>query len=293
MTDRQTCPLCSRKLSADRYVCRECERTARSNLYTIAAFAGWCDSKRARMGSAWSVGGGSRAAEQPVPFDPRVTKVIQPIHNDLTGWARIVWDEAPIGADEQSPGLDTSSVAKWLVTHCAWMSTTRHADTAFPSFESAKVNLENLFDRPPEKVYLGRCNADTEFGPCPESLYKDVDDASGTIACPRCGRDTDVADRREELGEGVENYLGTARELSRLLRLVLGEQATSAKTLWAYAKHGLIQSHGVRFEYDTLGRRREVPTYRVGDVREAARILDADEEQRKSFRKTMRGIVAS
>ena len=285
------CPICSRQLSADRFVCRECEKTATADLSSIATFANWCDSKRARIGSTWSIGGGSRASERPIPFDPRVTLVIQPIHNDLAGWARIVWDEAPAATDEKIPGLDTASVARWLVGHVSWMSTTEHAPTAFKAWERARISLEGLFDSPPEKVYLGPCNADTEFGPCPESLYKDVEVQAATIPCPRCGRDVSVDDRRSELADDVENYLGTARELSRLLRLVLGEEA-SPKMLWAYARHGLIQSHGVRVEHDTLGRKREVPTYRIGEVREAARIVASDETERKAVRRIMRGIVA-
>ena len=288
MTD--TCPICSRALGADMFVCHECVKSARTNLESVAEFCQWADEKRARMGSTWSIGGGSRATETPIPFDPRVTLVVKPIHNDLTTWARIVWDDAPKLSDPA--GMETSSIARWLVGYCAWFATRKDGQEAFSAWERARKSLENLYDRPPEKVYLGTCKANTEFGPCPESLYKDVEDMSATITCPKCGRDLDVDERKEELAVGVEDYLGTARELSRLLRLVLGEQAASAKVLWAYAKHGLIQSHGVRVEYDTLGRRREVPTYRVGDVREAARILDADEEQRKSFRRTMRGIVA-
>lgn len=291
MTD-QACPTCARPVPESRYVCTHCTKTARAHLHSIAAFAGWCDSKRARMGSTWSVGRGSRGTERPVPFDPRVTQVINPIHNDLTTWARIVWDEAPIASDEDLVGIDTSSIAKWLVNHCEWLATTVHGETAFHAWDVAKDKLERLFDRPPDKVYLGRCNASTDFGPCPESLYIEVGDVSAHVACPRCGAATPVDDRRAELAVGVENYLGTARELSRLLKLVLGENA-SAKTLWAYAKHGLIQQHGVRVEHDTLGRRREVPTYRIGEVREAARTVAQDEDQRKAIRRIMRGEVAA
>lgn len=63
--------------------------------------------------------------------------------------------------------------------------------------------------------------------------------------------------------------------------------------LWAYYRHGLIQQHGVRVEHDTLGRRREVPTYRIGEIREAARILASDDTERKAIRRIMRGIVTA
>lgn len=284
------CPICSRVRPSDLFVCRECVGTAQKHLASIADFASWCDEKRARMGSTWSVGGGSRACETPVPFDPRVSKVLGPIHNDLTTLARIVWEEAP-GLSEPR-GTDTASVADWLLGHVPWIATTEHAEVAFPTWERANGNLERLFDRPPEKVYLGRCNASTDFGPCIESLYVEAGDMPAQVTCPRCTRDVVVSDRRDELAVGVENYLGTARELSRLLRLVLGEDA-SPRMMWAYAKHGLIQSRGSRVEFDTMGRQREVPTYRIGEVREAARIIALDEQERKRIRKTMRGEVVA
>ncbi|NUR80326.1 MAG: hypothetical protein HOP97_03975 [Terrabacter sp.] len=262
---------------------------ARANLWNIAAFATWSDSKRARIGSAWSVGGGSRVAETPVPFDPRVSRVLVPIHNDLTGWARIVWDDAPNYSEPAA--VDTASVARWLVDYAAWFAGRQDGPDAFAAWERARLSLERLFDRPPDRVYLGRCGADTDYGPCSESLYLEVGNQQPTVDCPRCTHGVVVADRRDQLAAGVENYLGTARELSRLLSLVLGEDA-NPRMLWAYAKHGLIQSHGVRVEFDTLGRRREVDTYRIGEVREAARMLAADEAQRKSVRRIMRGSVA-
>jgi len=286
----QTCPMCSRVISSDTFVCRECAKTAKAHLASIATFADWADGKRARMGSAWSIGGGSRATETPVPFDPRVTVVFKPVHNDLVGWARIVWDDAPDLGDPA--GTATADIARWLMGYVEWFATRQDGQDAFTAWARSDDSLERLYDSPPEKVYLGRCNASTDFGPCPESLYAEVGSIPPHLNCPKCGSVTDTEERQEELKVGVENYLGTARELSRLLKLVLGEDA-SPRMLWAYAKHGLIQSHGVRVEHDTLGRRREVPTYRIGDVRQAARILAADDEQRKAVRRIMRGIVAA
>ena len=285
-----TCPLCSRAISGDAFVCRECTKTAKANLASIATFADWADGKRARMGSAWSIGGGSRGTETPMPFDPRVTLVLKPVHNDLTGWARIAWDDAPSLSDPA--GTATADIARWLVTYCDWFATRQDGVDAFTAWQRSNESLEQLYDSPPEKVYLGRCNASTDFGPCSESLYAEVGSVPSHLECPHCGATTVTDDRRAELAEGVENYSGTARELSRLLKLVLGEDA-SPKMLWAYARHGLIAQHGMRVEWDTLGRKREVPTYRIGDVRQAARILASDDEQRKTIRRIMRGIVAA
>lgn len=296
MTAR-TCPLCSRILSPERFACRTCEDDARKNLRSIATFAGWADSKRARMGSSWSIGGGSRATETPVPFDPRVTRVVAPIHNDLTGWARIVWDGAP-GASEDVPGLDTRSVALWLVGYVAWIATTEQAGDAFAAWESARANLEVLFDNPPERVYVGKCGHRTPgpdgetLGPeCPEALYVEVENKPEAAACGRCGHLTNIAERSEELAEKVGDYLGTARELSRLLRLVLGEDA-NPRMLWAYAKNGLIGAHGHRLEYDTLGRARQVPLYKIREVRAAAETVASDVERRRAVKRTMRGDCA-
>lgn len=285
-----TCPICSRATPESAFTCRECVKSARANLRSIASFADWADSKRARMGSAWSVGGGSRAAETPLPFDPRVTIVFEPVHSDLVGWARIVWDDAPNLGDPA--GTATADVARWLSSYVEWFAGRPDGPDAFTAWEKSNAKLEGLYDHPPEKVYLGRCNANTDFGPCPESLYAEVGAIPETLTCRKCAAETLTSERQSELAEGVENYLGTARELSRLLKLVLGEDA-SPKKVWAYAKHGLIQQHGLRAEYDTLGRRREVPTYRIGEVREAARILASDNDQRKEVGKIMRGMAVA
>lgn len=286
----QTCPLCTRAISADTFACSTCADAAKANLRAVADFASWADDKRARLGSVWSVGQGSRAAEQPLPYDPRVTRVLQPIHNDLTGWARIVWDEIP-SAQDQPASTDTAGVARWLSTSCAKIARLPFADEAFAAFEKARESLERLFDRPPDKVYLGRCKADTDYGECTESLYVEAGALPASVTCPRCSAVIAVSDRQAELAQDVEDYNGTARELSRLLRMVLGEDA-SPRMIWAYEKHGLIQQRGTRVEFDTMGRRREVPMYRIGEVREAAKIMAQDEEKRRTVRRTMRGAVA-
>lgn len=285
------CLKCGRAVS-DAYCCQICADSARKHLAHIADLTRYADEKRARIGSCHPSDTGGRTAEVPLPFDPRVSKVLNPIKIALHGTARVVLELAPedVG-DDTSPNAESlPSVADWLIQFTDWL---RHQDFGaeeFDTFERASGNVLRLFDRPPDKLYVGQCRAEDDEGKlCPEMLYVEVNGRgeaeSAVINCPRCKTQHDVGQRREQLWEALENYLATTKEISRMCRRLI-DGDVSVRMLQIYAKHGFLIQQGERVEFDSMGRRRKVATYRIGDVKPAVDLwVDYLTEQRTKKRK--------
>jgi hypothetical protein len=260
--------MCGRD-AGDAFACMTCAESARTDLTQIADFAQHLDDRRARLGSNWKDGTIGRAAEIPLPYDPRVSKVADPISIALQGTARIVIDA---GAVILPASGDIHDVALWLITRCDWLRRQDVGPEEFATFETCRSNIVRLFDRPPDRMYIGRCHGVVEDVSCVESLYVEIDDngkpAVGTVKCPRCSQGHDVKSRRDEIKAGVQDYLGTMREISKLCRLMY-DDGVSMSMLYLYAERGLMESQGWRMEHDIKGRYRSVSTYRIGDVEHA------------------------
>ena len=285
------CRRCGRDAGRDAFACNYCADTARTDLTTIADFATHLDDKRARLGSNWQNGTIGRAAETPMPFDPRVSKVANPIRIALHGTAKIVIDA---GAVVMPLSDDIYDVAEWLVTRVDWLRRQECGPSEFATFDTCRSNLEQLFDRPPDRMYIGRCHGKIEDVPCAESLYVEIDDNGkpdkGTVKCPRCDQGHDVNSRREEIKAGVKDYLGTMREISRLCRLMY-DDGVSMTMLYLYAERGLMESQGWRMERDAKGRNRSVSTYRIGDVEDAIKKWKAIQEERRHAGKKSKRVA--
>lgn len=287
MTDRtEMLCACSRPVK-DAFVCKECAATAADNLAHIADLAQHADEKRARYGSNWKTGTIGRAAETPLPYDPRVSRVLDPIRVSLHGTARIILEDCDEEDDGTSPIADSvSSVATWLVQFTDWLRRQAVGPEEFASIGAASKALFALFDRPPETVYVGTCGDQTEAGTCPESLYVDPD--ASAVRCSRCKAVHDVDVRRDQLADQVEEYLGTAREISALCRIQFGDDVSTAM-IRGYVRHGLLQPKGERAVM-TLTGLRKATVYRIGDVREI--VSKMDDRERRRIKKQQRSEVA-
>lgn len=268
------CRNCGRA-AGDAFACTSCADAARRHLADVAYLARFADSKRARVGSNWSTGYSSPAAERPLPYDARVSRVLEPAKVALHGTARIVLEECPehIG-DGSSPVADSlASVADWLIQFVDWLRTRDVAPEEFETFAYLSEQISELFDRPPVRLYVGSCGAPMQDEiTCTEALYVETNErgepASAVVSCPHCKTTHYVRERREELAEAVAGYQATAKEISVLCRLTEGD-GVSVRMIQTYAAHGLLQPRGERLELDAMGRVRRTTTYRIGDVRGA------------------------
>ena len=84
---------CGATIPTDRYACLDCARAAAKDLIDTADYLRATDDKRARRRSNFTTGATSRAAETPLPYDPRVRRTLAPIRSALTTWARLIVTE--------------------------------------------------------------------------------------------------------------------------------------------------------------------------------------------------------
>jgi len=259
------CRICGRS-AKDAFACTVCAQSARDNLTNIASLAGHLDSKRAHERSNWTTGTIGRAAVLPLPYDPRVSAVADPIRIGLHGSVLLCGDTRP--ADDS-----IATVARWLVARCDWIRRRDFGPDEFGTFERAKDALVQLFDNPPAQLYVGRCGAiRDDLAKCPASLYVEADDdgkpASQFIACPLCLTVHPLGLRQSILAAGVADYLGTSHEISQLCRHMLGDDVSPAM-IRGYAHRGTIAAKGTRV-VDTKAGHRTADLYRIGDVQAAA-----------------------
>lgn len=276
------CPRCGGRLAESWFVCSACVDKAEQACWDVAQFALWADDKRARVRSPMGGSGGGRPRETPLPFDPRVTPALRAAAATVGKGVAASRKAGPESSYPTGPGL--SQLAAWLMTRCAWAASRPWIVDLVEALEFVADDLRRLWDNPPDRVYLGRCGAVLdEVRTCGASLYSDLPVMS-VVRCPQCETHHDTRSLRGELAEAVDGYLGTAREIARLLSLTLGDDA-SERSVWAYARRGLILPRGERMEQDIKGRARRVSVYRIGEVRRAAERARREEEARRLQRR--------
>jgi hypothetical protein len=252
----------------------------RATLRLVADLARHADDKRARFGSSWRAGTIGRTPEQPLPYDPRVTTVLDKVHTAL----RAARDLAQ-GADP-SPVLSTdhpSALAIWLTSRLDVIRRHPQGPAMFRRLTNAGEQMVALFDRPPEKVYMGRCDHDA----CAESLYMDRNHTATVVKCPKCAHETPIAERREKVALDVEDYHGTVKEISHLLRETLGDDVSRDMINGMIRRH-LIHSKGDRQERDRKNELRTVAVYRIGDVQAAVAKVRQSKDERRAVRRHVR-----
>lgn len=279
MLAANTCAWCSRT-TRDTYICHPCLDTTRKTLILTADLARAADEKRARLGTTWRFGTIGRSPEAPLPYDPRITPVMQALTRALH---RAVDHVMEHGRPTVLVADRPAAQALWLGSNLAVLAAHPDGPGLLDDVARAHHRLVSVFDRPPDKIYVGRCNDDG----CTESLYADRDHVATVVACRRCGSEHPIDERREELKAGVQEYLGTVRETSRLLRQTFGDDV-SERTIRGLRDHGLLVARGHRVELDAQGRRREVMTFRIGDVIDAVAAMRQDKEVRRGVRKRAR-----
>lgn len=301
------CPRCGRLCRAA-YACKECAASAREHLQGIAYLSRHLGAKRAHVGTTWieptisevrqvkwrTDDGQSHThyglarntptgVETGTTYDPRVTAVERRVGNHLLRIVKVIQENIHDGY----PARNTiAGMAAFIAKHTGKLRLLESAPEDFRDIERAHTALEDLLDSPPAQLYLGLCYE----GDCTQALYVDAPAPGRSMAeyvrCRRCGTQHETKQRREQLMEGVNDYHGTAKEISRLLRLIGGADV-SVKMIYSYAAHGLITQVGTRVEFDKMGRKRDAALYSIGAVRVAVEEMrDKRERQKEARRKT-------
>lgn len=263
---------CSRP--TDGFSCRECANEAAKHLRTIAGLVGLLDAKRARIKGFSYSGAGSRSAENPMPYDPRVSRVEKPIRIALVTSALALAERGHIPPRTEN----LAPVALWLAGLTGDIRMQQQAPDEFSRFDVCASNLVALFDRPPDQLYLGTCGAQLEDAKCSEPVYveakrvlhagrEEIEGATSVVQCPHCRASIDVAERRNMAREALRGYQATISELVAFKALV----GVSRRTLFRAVSSGAMPQVGDRMERNIRGQWRRVPTYRFCDAMDLAK----------------------
>ena len=280
-----TCTRCTRTCPPSTYLCDTCTTNDRTQLRLIADLAAYADDKRARVGTTWRFGTIGRSPETPLPYDPRITPIMTRLDNAVSAAVNHLREHHPT---KVQPGASTAAALTWLAGMTHHLAAHPAGPGLLDNLHAAGQRLVDVFDRPPERVYVGTCRANG----CTEALYADRDHAATVVRCEKCTVEHPIADRRAELEAGVEDYLGTIKEISHLFRETFGEDV-SIRRIYGYVDHGLIVARGNRVEHDSMGRPRTSATYRIGDVREAVRAMREDKAAARGVRRHERARASA
>lgn len=280
-TQTQHCPECGGALPQDAFVCRACVHDTRKSLLSIAFLLPHADAKRARVGTNWKDGTIGRAADTPLPFDPRVTDTIQAFTNWLIGIARIIEDQT--GAAWPA---DPVALVLWVREQAPWTSKQAWATDVTTGTKAARDTFYRVFDIPPETYAIGQCMAEHEDGSmCREYLAAPA--REGIHKCPKCGQQHDVSKRRAELIAQSGDLHVTADEATKLLRL--DGMNIDVRTVRAVIRQVPIREGSTRPVRDIKGRERQVFVYRLGAIRDAVNLLATDADMQREVNRIKRG----
>lgn len=281
MTDPYTCPECGKPTRGDTFVCHACTDHAKAQLLSIASLLPGADDKRARRGSNWRVGTVGRAPDKPLPFDPRVTDVIAPFIKWLTVTARIIEQHT-----NTTPPPTPIHLVLWVRQHAEWVAGQEWAQDLTTGVSQAHKKFEQVFDIPPDRFAIGKCNAEREDDSvCQEFLSAPA--REGFLRCPKCGTQHDVTARRKELLAAAGDLHVTVAEAVKLIRL--SGMNVDKRMLWAVIRLTPVPEGGTRVQVDIKGRRQRMSVYPLGAIQEALEILHHDDERMKEVKRSAWG----
>lgn len=236
-------------------VCTSCLDALTAELRTVPALmADWqlTLTRQVRMGDGPGPIAHSNADSTRLPVHLGAAEAGMDLRTVLLVWAGEIADTAghTLDATDSARGY-----ARWLLRYTHHIRQHPAADQLVDEVTDAIARVRRVIDRPPEKLFFGRCGADLgDDQQCVESIYGYA--ARNTVLCPACHTEWDIAARRAWLLEIVEDEVAYSGLLAGLVS-GLGVQISSS-TIRRYAKKGRIHALAVDA--------RHRPLYRIGDV---------------------------
>lgn len=264
------CSACDRPVADNAYLCQTCTGDLEKLLGDVPALIGDLAVTYTMSSRTTDRSNGSKSAETSLPWSDKASEALDGLTNCLTTWVRLIVEERGENGDPE-PHDDLLSISRWLLRHVGWLRHHQAASEALRDVERAVNAVNRVMDLAAERWYAGKCSAETDHGPvCGVDLYAKT--GALKVSCWRCRAVYDVADRRKWLLDQCEDVLAHSELIGRALAS-LGEAVTPA-AIRGYALRGRIVAHGL----DREGRQ----TYRIGDVRQVVREIEA----RKAARST-------
>jgi hypothetical protein len=179
-----------------------------------------------------NIGVVSRSAERGLPWRDRPAVCAQELHNVLRRWAYAVARHQGVEVDTPNTPL---ALACWLLCYRPVLRSHPQAAELFCQITDVVTHARAAVDRPADRVYLGPCAT----GDCTADLY--ALRSVVRVIC-RCGALHDTAYRKSWLLDTAMSHLGTAVEISGLLRL--NGFRIAAGTIHSYVKRKHLTSRG-------------------------------------------------
>lgn len=201
-----------------------------------------------------SVGWVSGDGERPLPFHVAASDLRHQADGIVSTWAR---DFAETYTHLTLTARSTPQAAEWLATFPGLLAEHPAAGELHSDITGLEHRLRRMVDRAPDKVYLGKCEAEIEGQKCPEDLY--AIPGRDMATCRTCGSHWDVREKRDWALCLVEDQLRTAAEVSKALSRLSYPVTTSM--IRGYVHRGKLTQHPPA--QDDASRR---PLYRIGDV---------------------------
>lgn len=241
--------------SPDGTLCTRCLGALISELRAVPALmADWelTFTRQVSMGDGPGPIAHSHADSTRMPVHLGAAEAGMDLRTVLLVWAREIADTAGHSLDTPD---SARGYARWLLRYTHHIRQHPAADQLADEITDAITRVRRVIDRPPEKLFFGRCGADLDDDQqCVESIYGYA--AHNTVQCPVCGTEWDIATRRAWLLRIVEDEVAYSGLLAGLVS-GLGVQISSS-AIRRYAKKGRIHALAVDA--------RHRPLYRIGDV---------------------------
>jgi hypothetical protein len=191
----------------------------------------------------------SGTRERPLGYRPAASEAADLMVLTLAYWTRIILAARGLHTRQAASPVHN---ARWLARH---RETIRHHDGAADLLDEIRYAIghaRETIDRPPERIYSGRCV-------CGGDLY--ARERSHQVACPVCGKVYAVADRRAAMLDEIREHLATAAEIAAGIGELHGQQI-NRKTINQWNSRDRLVVRG----YSTDGH----PLFRIGDVLDLA-----------------------
>lgn len=234
----------------DRYVCRDCLTRYTALLHKAPMLMVELEvalTKQARMGD----GGGGAG----LPYAPISSEQAWATRQTLLTWV----DEITSIRGHTIPDTWTG-IATYLREATGWLAMHPAGWWIVDEITDALTAAERVIDRPPDRVFVGSCDALVDIDGTATTCGATVYGRPGAPAavCRRCGTAHDVKTRRDRMLDSIMDKHLTATDLSRAVNGILGTDTIAVTTIWKWASLGHITPTGT----GERGR----PTYLVRDV---------------------------
>jgi uncharacterized Zn finger protein (UPF0148 family) len=274
----QTCTSCGRAVHQGTTLCARCVKTLDHALVNVAAHYDDLDTLRTKR-TRYATGGttrGSIGKTRPIGVDLRFvtpsdvdgdregqgTALVDDVRTTITHWTKRALATWP---DLTPPADHLPACCHFLGGYLTAIAGQPWANDLLEDVLRLEVLLARMVDRPADRWYAGKCWVPDHNGvDCQQELYATED--SGTITCPTCGVQHDVAERREVLLTEAREVHVTATEAAGALIAWTDYDGSEAKLVDLIRRWRDRDKLEVQDVTSLLGKDRHL--YRLGDIQE-------------------------